>query len=78
VAPDEARTKERWMAIIRTLAMGTLLASAAGIGACAPTIKLAAPDKPIEINLNVKIDQTVRVQIDKELEDLIAKNPDLF
>jgi hypothetical protein len=66
------------MAITRTLAMGTLLASAAGASACAPTIKLAAPDKPIEINLNVKIDQTVRVQIDKELEDLIAKNPDLF
>ena len=47
-------------------------------GACTPTIKLAAPDKPIEINLNVKIDQEVRVRIDKDLEDLIAKNPDLF
>jgi hypothetical protein len=66
------------MPISRTLAAGALLASAAGTTACAPTIKLAAPDKPIEINLNVKIDQTVRVQIDKDLEDLIAKNPDLF
>jgi hypothetical protein len=72
------RARERWMQISRTLAAGALLASAAGTGACAPTIKLAAPDKPIEINLNVKIDQTVRVQIDKDLEDLIAKNPDLF
>jgi hypothetical protein len=49
-----------------------------GAAACAPTIKLQAPDKPIEINLNVKIDQEVRVRIDKDLEDLIAKNPDLF
>jgi hypothetical protein len=66
------------MAITQTLARGTLIAIAAGASACTPTVKLAAPDKPIEINLNVKIDQTVRVQIDKELEDLIAKNPDLF
>jgi len=66
------------MPITRTLAAGVLLATAAGTSACAPTIKLAAPDKPIEINLNVKIDQEVRVRLDKDLEDLIAKNPDLF
>jgi hypothetical protein len=54
------------------------VAMLATAGACTPTIKLAAPDKPIEINLNVKIDQEVRVRIDKDLEDLIAKNPDLF
>jgi hypothetical protein len=66
------------MPITRTLAAGALLATAAGTGACTPTIKLAAPDKPIEINLNVKIDATVRHQIDQELEDLIAANPDLF
>jgi hypothetical protein len=41
-------------------------------------IKLQAPDKPIEINLNVKISQEVRVKLDKPVEDLIAKNPDVF
>lgn len=46
--------------------------------ACAPTIKLQAPDKPIEINLNVKIEQEVRVRLEKEIEDLIDQNPDLF
>lgn len=46
--------------------------------ACSPTVKLEAPDKPIEINLNVKIDQEVRVRLDKDVEDLIADNPDLF
>jgi len=45
---------------------------------CTPTVQLAAPDKPIEINLNVKIDQEVRVRLDKEVEDLIEDNPDLF
>jgi hypothetical protein len=47
-------------------------------GACTPTIKLQAPDKPIRIDLNVKIEQQVLVKIDRELEDVIAKNPDLF
>lgn len=48
------------------------------ITACTPKVQLAAPDKPIEINLNVKIDQEVRVRLDKEVEDLITDNPDLF
>lgn len=42
------------------------------------TAKIEAPDKPIEINLNVKIDQEVRIKLDKEVEDLIANNPDIF
>ncbi|MBX3508792.1 MAG: YnbE family lipoprotein [Parvibaculum sp.] len=51
------------------------LAVAAG---CNPTVKIEAPDKPIEINLNVKIEQEVRVRVDRDLDDLLAKNPDLF
>ena len=35
-------------------------------------------DKPIEVNLNVKIDQEVRVKLDQEISDLIASNPDIF
>ncbi len=46
--------------------------------ACTPTVKLEAPDKPITINLNVKIDQEVRIKLDNEVEELIADNPDLF
>lgn len=48
------------------------------VSACTPKVQLAAPDKPIEINLNVKIDQEVRVRLDQEVEDLIEDNPDLF
>ena len=48
------------------------------LGACTPTVKIEAPDKPIEINLNVKIDQEVRFKLDDSVEDLIASNPDLF
>ncbi len=42
------------------------------------TVKLEGGDKPIEVNLNVKIDQEVRIKLDKEIEDLIAENPDIF
>ena len=42
------------------------------------TTKIEAPDKPIEINLNVKIEQEIRVKVDRELDDLLAENPDLF
>ena len=53
-------------------------ASAASLAACTHTIRIEPSDKPIRIDLNVKIDQTVRIQLDREVEDLIANNPDLF
>ncbi len=45
---------------------------------CTPTVKVEAPSEPITINLNVKIDQEVRIRLDEAVEDLIADNPDLF
>jgi len=51
---------------------------ALALAACQPTVKVEAPDKPIVINLNVKIEQEVRVKIDREVEDLLKTNPDLF
>ncbi|MCP5432237.1 MAG: YnbE family lipoprotein [Alphaproteobacteria bacterium] len=48
------------------------------LAACNPTVKVEAPDKPIEINLNVNITQEVRVKIERDAEETIAKNPDLF
>ena len=51
---------------------------ALGLAACTPTVKVEAPDKPIVINLNVKIEQEVRVKIDRDVEELVQENPDLF
>ncbi len=59
------------------LVAAAAMAAAMSVVACTPTIQLAA-DKPITINLNVKIDQEIRYKIDKDLEDAIAANPDLF
>lgn len=53
------------------------LAMAVALSACA-TVKLEGGDKPIEVNLNIKIDQEVRVRLDPEINDLIAQNPDIF
>ena len=41
-------------------------------------IQIAAPDKPIEINLNVNIKQEVVVRLQKDADDFIANNPELF
>jgi len=49
-----------------------------GLSACTPTVRIEPSDKPIKIDLNVKIDQEVRVRLDKDVEDLIADNPNLF
>ncbi len=46
--------------------------------ACSPTVRVEAPDRPIEINLNVRIQQEVRIRIDRELEQVFDQNPDIF
>lgn len=46
--------------------------------ACSPTVKVAAPEKPITINLNVKIEHEIKVKIDKELDDLFEEDEGLF
>ena len=48
------------------------------LSACTPTIQVAAPDKPIEINLNIKIQHEIRVRVDKELDSLFDEDSDLF
>ena len=46
----------------------------ATLGACTPTIRVeVAP-----INIYAKLDADVRVRLDKEVENAISKNPDLF
>ena len=55
-----------------------LLAAGLLVGACQPTVKVEAPDKPITINLNVKLDAEVRVKLEEKAEEDIQENPDIF
>jgi len=48
------------------------------LGACQPKVKVEAPDKPIVINLNVKIEHEVRIKVEQDIENLLKENPDLF
>jgi hypothetical protein len=48
------------------------------LAACNPTVKVEAPDKPIEINLNVKIEHRILLQVDKDLEGLFSEDSDVF
>lgn len=65
-----------WLGELRATAF--LMIAAVALAACQPTVKVEAPDKPIVINLNIKIEQEVRVKVDREVEDLLKKQPDLF
>jgi hypothetical protein len=48
------------------------------LAGCTPRVEVAAPDKPITINLNVKIDHEIRVKVDKELDQVLSNNSGLF
>lgn len=50
----------------------TLGLAAITLAGCSPTVKLEAPEKPIVINMNVKL------QVEKAAEQAIESNPDIF
>jgi hypothetical protein len=55
-----------------------LIVLVSSLTGCNPTVKIEAPDKPIEINLNVKIEHEIRLQVDKELEGLFGEDSEVF
>ena len=59
---------------IATLSVGLM---GLGLAGCIP-IQLQAPKDPIKIDLNIKIDQEVRVRLEDDVNELITQNPDLF
>jgi len=58
-----------------TLPKLALVALAAPLSGC---ISVKAPEKPIEINLNVTIRQEVLVRLQRDVEQLIDQNPQAF
>jgi hypothetical protein len=61
-----------WSMIARSL---VLVAGAVSLAGC---ISVKAPDKPIEINLNISVKQEVVVSLQKDAGDFITNNPELF
>jgi hypothetical protein len=50
-------------------------AAAAGLSGC---VNVAAPERPIEINLNITIRQEVVVRLQRDAQELIQNNPGVF
>ncbi len=48
------------------------------VSGCTPTIQVAVPSEPIEINLNVKIEHRIRIEVGKDLEELFEDESDIF
>ncbi len=62
--------------LVRTLgglALAVLVASA-----CTPTVRVEVPREPITINLNIKLDATVRLKLEKSAKSDIKNNPEIF
>lgn len=55
------------------LAAATILAMS--LAGC---VTVKAPDKPIEINLNVDIKQEVLVRLQQDVQQIIKQNPQAF
>ncbi|WP_375249532.1 YnbE family lipoprotein [Sphingomonas sp.] len=41
-------------------------------------VNISAPDKPIQINLNINVTQEVVYRLDNEAKSLIKQNPGIF
>ena len=57
---------------VKLLLAASLLLPAGGC------VQVSAPDKPIEINLNINIRQEVVVRLQQDVKQLIQQNPGVF
>ncbi|WP_244967958.1 YnbE family lipoprotein [Xenorhabdus budapestensis] len=48
-----------------------------GLAGCV-RLEVATPDKPININMNVKIEHEIHIKVDRQIEDMLKNNSDLF
>ncbi len=61
--------------------IGRVLRCAAGLSALmagSACVQVRAPDRPIEINLNINIRQEVVVALREDAQELIRQNPGVF
>ncbi|MGJ3352418.1 YnbE family lipoprotein [Providencia sp. Je.9.19] len=41
-------------------------------------VEVATPEKPININMNVKIEHEIQIKADRQVEELLKENSELF
>jgi hypothetical protein len=58
--------------------LSKLMLAGALVGTASGCVQVSAPEKPIEINLNINIRQEVVVRLQEDVRDLIKQNPGVF
>ncbi len=61
----------------RTITIAVVLGLCSQLG-CTPTVQVAMPSEPININLNVKIQHEILIKVDKQLDHLLDESSGLF
>lgn len=46
--------------------------------ACTPRVEVVAPQEPITINLNIKLDADIRLKLEETATEDINENPEIF
>ena len=69
------KMEQRITTLARTTGLAAIGLTATTLGGC---INVSAPDKPIEINLNISVTQEVVYRLDGEAKSLIQQNPGIF
>ena len=63
---------------MRTSLISSIFLLALLSSACTPTVQLAMPNEPININLKVKSGHEIYIKVDKELDNLFDESSGLF
>ena len=64
--------------MLRNFSLPFLAALMLLLGACSPTVRLQAPEKPIEINMTLNIKHEILVKVEKDVQQLFDSNAGLF
>ena len=71
-------TRESSDASRRTMPRFRWMPGAFAAGLLAGCVQVSAPERPIEINLNITIRQEVVVRLQRDAQELIQNNPGVF
>lgn len=63
----------KWLS--KALSLALLLGLITG---CTPSVQVAMPSEPININLNVKIQHEILIKVDKQLDAMFSESSGLF
>jgi hypothetical protein len=58
--------------------IGKIMAATAALLPLGGCVQVTAPERPIEINLNINIRQEVVVRLQEDVRELIQQNPGVF